>query len=1189
MKKIYPLFLKSIFALISLIFISNNLISQEIFINEFMASNTATISDSDGDYPDWIELYNASGDDINLKNFYLSDDSDNLIKWQFPSKTLYSHACLLIWASDKDTLYTNGEIHTNFKISSSGEPLILTSSDYPTIIDQIEPISLSTDISYGRKPDGTSSWYYFDSPTPGQSNTTSGYQETLNPPVFSHEAGFYNNSFQLNISPTASSETVYYTLDGSEPTTNSNIYNGTITIESRIGDPNIYSNIQTTLPGQGFYNWEPPDNEVFKSTIIRAKSFKNGFKPSKTITKTYFVDPNINNKYTMDVVSIVSDPDNFFSDDIGIYVAGTGIDSTDWETAHFAQKGDAWERPIHLEVFNTNGELELSQDAGVRICGHYTRTTNIKSLRLYARSEYGESSFNFNFFPNTNQFKFKRVKLRNAGNDAAYAYLRDAFNQSLSSNLEFDVSDYRPIVLFIDGEYWGIHYFRERYDKYYFEENYGIDNDSLELLELNHEIIEGDDADYLNLRNFIVDNDMSNSSNYEYIKTQMDIDNYINYYASMIYSCQSDWPENNIRYWRKKTSSYLPDADYGNDGRWRWVMTDTDFGFARDPQYNYNYDMLNDLLNVSSGWSVSVLQNLLGTSGNQQFKYQFINTVADLLNTNFKSQRAKKHLDVFNSFLQPEIQEHMDRWNGIGNMNIWTERLDLMYDFIQNRPENLRQNIINSFNLGGTADLTLNVSDTEAGKIKINKITIEENTVGVYGNAYPWEGVYFKDVPVTLEAIPNPGYRFINWEGISGNSIVSKIFTQDISITANFEKIDLHINEILTRNTETNSDENGEFDDWIEIYNSGDEPKDIGGLYITNDLNNNTLYQIPTTNPELTTIPAKSYLILWADNQPEQGALHLGFVLENSNGQVVLIESDGNIFIDSLSYQEQLKNISYGRYPDGSTELTVFEFPTPGESNTQFSFVSNLYINEFLADNNSISRDNYGEFDDWIEIYNTDDNSIDIGGLYITDDYDEPFQWKIPKTNSDLTTVPANGFLILWADNDTTQGENHLGFKLNNSGEQIKLLKRLGPLEICIDSVSFGKQFADVSYGRYPDGSDNWQYFNATTPGASNISSESIETIYDKSFKLYQNFPNPFNYKTLIKFTLTKNDFVEIIIYNINGIPIKTLVSRKFPIGTHQIYWDGRNNFGNIVPTGIYFYRMSSNIYSEIYKAVFIK
>ncbi|MCA9947681.1 MAG: CotH kinase family protein, partial [Anaerolineales bacterium] len=218
----------------------------------------------------------------------------------------------------------------------------------------------------------------------------------------------------------------------------------------RVGDPNVLSTIRTTLPN---VFWQEPANEIFKGTVVRAMVDKSGALASSAATQTYFVDPAANGRYSLPVISIATDADNLFDPEIGIYVPGN--------YTNYAQSGIEWERPIHIEFYEADGTLGFAQNAGVRIHGSKSTIYHFKSLRIYARSEYGQDRIEYDLFPGWKNDEFERLILRNSGQDIYATMFRDAMAQSLVSHLSFDTQPYRPAIVFLNGEYWGVHNVRE--------------------------------------------------------------------------------------------------------------------------------------------------------------------------------------------------------------------------------------------------------------------------------------------------------------------------------------------------------------------------------------------------------------------------------------------------------------------------------------------------------------------------------------------------------------------------------------------------------------------------------------------------------------------------------------------------------------------------------------------------------
>ena len=395
-----------------------------------------------------------------------------------------------------------------------------------------------------------------------------------------------------------------------------------------------------------------------------------------------------------------------------------------------------------------------------------------------------------------------------------------------------------------------------------------------------------------------------------------------------------------------------------------------------------------------------------------------------------------------------------------------------------------------------------------------------------------------------------------------------------VEIVDPVEPGELYINEFMADNDATieDPDDTGKFEDWIEIYNPGTESVDLSGIYLTDDVTDPTQWQFA----DGTTIAAGGYLVIWADNDTDQGDTHASFKLSADGETIALYNTDGATLIDSVEFDAQETDISYGRYPDGSETFVSMSTPTPGSANvyntgsnvaptadaggpyaglvgdtisltaagssdsdgtitsyawdldndgqyddatgvtasfsatTAGTFTISvqvtdddgatradtatvtvtvdpvtpvvLYINEFMADNDATIEDpdETGKFEDWIELYNPGTESVDLSGMYLTDDVTDSTQWQF----ADGITIAAGGYLVIWADNDTDQGDTHASFKLSADGETITLYNTDGAT--LIDSIEFGAQSTDVSYGRYPDGTENWGSMETPTPGAAN-------------------------------------------------------------------------------------------------------
>lgn len=671
--------MKKLFILIFLY--SSQIFAQYITINEFMSKNGNSIVDEDNEYNDWIELHNNHSDTISLKNYSLSDNEDDPNKWQLPDINISPKNTILIFASGKNRIHSN-ELHTNFKISSKGENLYLFDSQ-EILIDYISAVNIGEDDSFGRLPDGSNNLIHLESPSPGNSNNNTSQL------IFSKNGGFFNQAFNLNVQ-SLFGDTIYYTLDGSIPTLNSNILEDSILIYNRNSEPNYFSEF-TTSPDQSLISykaWEPPSTIIDKANIIRCVSIKDGIPTSKVYTNTYFVDEHISTKYHLPVISLVTDETNLFDSDSGIYVPGIHFDinNPDW-TGNYHQSGIEWEKPIHIEYFEKNGDLGFSQNAGIRIHGGKTRVAAQKSLRLYARNEYDKKHFNYPLLNDKENTEYKRFLLRTTmGSWHDQSIIKDILAHDIASNLSIETQDFQPTIVFMNGEYWGVHTLRDRIDENYLNYEFNINKDSIDLIGGNYNLIfAGNNSHYKNLIEFIESNDISELSNYEFVKTQIDIDNYINYQIAEMFFANFDWPENNMKLWKPQTEN----------GKWRWIFYDLDAGLN-----NVDYNMFLHCTNTNESitWpnsprSTFLFRNLLK---NSDFVNQFVTRYAEILNSNFSTSSILYKADSIKQIYQNEIESHINRWHFPDNYSKWeTDIEEKLIRFLENRPCTVQEHISN--------------------------------------------------------------------------------------------------------------------------------------------------------------------------------------------------------------------------------------------------------------------------------------------------------------------------------------------------------------------------------------------------------------------------------------------------------------------------------------------------------------
>ncbi len=1037
----------------------------------------STAADEDDEYSDWIEIYNAGTSSIDLDDYTLSDNPELISKWKFPSKGIGAGEYVIVWCSGKDD--DDGRLHTNFSLKSQGE-IIFLSDPSGNSVDVFFVPFLPADKTYGRLTDGGGTLCYLSNPSFDYTNNSSALISgaLMTSPVFNIPGGFYLTPQNIILSHPDPTNIIYYTLDGSDPTENSLVYTGPITLQSRAGEPNYYSTIRTGYPNHSYLpHWFPPLGEVYKCNIVRARIFKPGYFPGPIQTQTYFVDPEIFTRYgILPLVSIVSDPKNLFNDTTGIYVPGL----TYQETQDHGNYHNDWKRPANIEMFNPDGQNAFNGNFQISIGGESSKSSPQKGLNVNASSDFGPDKIRYPIFKNTlGRAKyiqeFDKIKIRSWGTDRRKGLLHDGFCNSFMTKTDLDYAAYQPCVVFINGEYWGLQELRERNRKPdYYESHYYIDKDNpgVDIIKGGGNRVEEGDADHWDdMIAYINSHSIRNSSNYAYIKTQMDVDNFMLYCMFSLYLSRGDWPDQNEAKWRPRISG----------GKWKWIQWDMDNTVANNlPPW---FDTFEQALigNVNYGPS-ELLSELVQ---NTEFKNKFINLFADYMNTVFLQPYAQGRLDDMVGELMPYIQEFKNRWQ----LNpTWQDRLDSMEWWLEKRPKYVKEDIISNFGVGDVHELTLNVSDTVKGNIKVNTLFLDENTPRITHFTYPWTGEYFEDVPIPLTAIAKPGFRFIKWlPSNNSNSSILLDLNENESITALFDvdpnyqpKVLPVINEAMSSNSSTIADNYSEYDDWLEIYNPSNDTLDLAGYYLTDNLVMPTRFKFASGN-DSTKIAPHGFLLVWIDDDLTQGVLHSPFKFNSTGDFIALIDPNRETIIDSIRFGVLGQDVSYGCTFDASDQYIYFNPATPGSANWTY-ITENILINELQTLNVSTVQDNYGEYDQWIELYNPNPVTIDIAGWKISTNQSSLSSFTF-EHNNDSTKIVPYGFKLLWADNDLTQGALHLDFNLTQNG-CVKLFK---PSITFGDSICYSGLNTDASYGRTIDGDPNWINFSIPTPDSNNV------------------------------------------------------------------------------------------------------
>lgn len=664
--------------------------------------------------------------------------------------------------------------------------------------------------------------------------------------TFHPQGGFFRAEVEVQL--LSEGATIYYTTDGSRPTRRSKVYKAPFRLSN--------------------------------TAVVRAIAYANG-KSSQFFGQTYFInEPETN----FAVVSIGITPRLLFDPAKGLFMQGNQLLDESWKKPG-ANFWSMKEVTAHVELFESDGQAVHNSLSGFRLFGGMSRLFPQKSITLVARERYGAKRFEYPIFGVDGEKDFKFLVLRNSGSDWGKTHFRDALMTSLIDGWDMEKQDYRPAHVYINGKYWGIYNIREKINRYFIaDHNKGIDKDSIDFLEHNMIRRRGSRRSYQKMIDFIAANSLRAPAHYAYVKSLMDVDNFMNYQIAQIYFDNQD-AGGNIKYWRPQTP----------DGRWRWILYDTDWGFGLHDQTAY----LNNSLAFHTEpqgpswpnppWSTFLLRKLLE---NPSFERAFINRFADHLNTSFEPKRVALRIDAFYQQLAPEIPRHLARWRL--SQQKWEEEVQTLYTFATERPFYSRLHLMDQFNTGGLR--ILQVQAEGGGSVLIN----EHIEVG----AQPFEGKYFEKIPVSLKIVPHNGYRFVRWEGVNASAdtreITLKLGEDITAIKAVFEKYEHPLaGKVVINEVSPNNKKSG---DWIELFNHTKEPVSLRD-WILSDRKNDFIF------PNVRIAP-KDYLVICEDAQRFYAefpnaynvvdGLHFGL---NKRSETLQLFAPYGAVVDSIAYE----------------------------------------------------------------------------------------------------------------------------------------------------------------------------------------------------------------------------------------------------------------------------------------------
>ena len=568
-------------------------IPQGLMISEVMSSNQSFLRGPYATTCDWLELYNGSKETVDLSGFGLSDDPDTM--YVLPQILLEPGQYQIVLLSEDTRNLISGYPILPFSLASGGEQLYLCSTE--AVVDYLNIPRLEQDMSYGRSGKGMPA--ILEDVTPGAKNgaaaPVSDMPETLT------AQGVYDNVGSLEVS-LCGSGSIYYTTDASTPDSNSTPYTGPITLT--------------------------------ETTVIRAVCVEEGKAPSSALDLTYVINEND----TLPVVTIVTDPDNLWSSDSGIYVKGPNAGSYPYYGANFFKD---WERQATVSLYEPDGS-GFSAPCGIKIHGNMSRTHAKKSLAVMFRGAYGASYLDYPLFGIDGADTYESFVLRAGGQEFGKTYLRDELFTSLAGEYtDLIVQDYRPVVLYLNGEYWGVYYIREKVSEHLIAAKYNVSADDVIITEFNG----GSSPEYRDLVKYAGAHSMAEQEHFDYVSTQMDIAQYADYIIAQI--CIGNYDNTNVKF-----------CNYSG-GKWRWIFFDTDQGFVEE-----DFNSVEDHLHPGGTGTLEGISTLLIRSllKRPEFKEAFLERIAWQMNTIWNEETVNRRIDEIQSAIAADMVKDCQRW-----------------------------------------------------------------------------------------------------------------------------------------------------------------------------------------------------------------------------------------------------------------------------------------------------------------------------------------------------------------------------------------------------------------------------------------------------------------------------------------------------------------------------------------------
>ena len=1048
----------------------------KLIINEIQVGNIDQYIDYSYNYGAWIEIYNPTTSNIQLDGLFVTDNPDEPKKFELPIGTgvVKAGEFKVIYFDHNSADGTFGDKayrQVRFKLENNGGYIYLydangnqlTSASYPQCI---------TRCSWARTQDGGQEWSWTGEPSLAASNNNSKFAEfRLEAPQFDTDSRLFTDPFDVRVNIPAGA-TLRYTTDGSAPSAT----NGSTSTD-------------------GIFN-------ITKTTVLRCILLQDDLLPSPVVTRSYIYR---DHDYYLPVISITTQPANLYDNTIGVYIDGTnGVSGRNHGPSNINMD---WERPVNFEYITPDGKMTINQETEFVISGGWSRHFAPSSFKLKAtnRYEWKNTIDPYPFFSNKPHNKYRQIMVRNGGNDndsQAHGRVRDALTQQvlISSGFDVDCQDYQPVHVFFNGRYLAQLNLREPNNRYHGYANFGYDDDMMDAFEYSNGYFQkAGTKDAFNRWGQLAQG-CSSPETYEELKQLIDIDEITNFFAAISYIGCSDWicNSNNVKGYRA-----LP------DGRFRMTLHDQDWGWSNSNgvtllEGNYGNELL------------AIYNNMKRNSAD--FRRRFIDAYCILQGSVFTQERCLRICDSICRLVEPALS-----WEG---KEPWTSYNEQKAAMGGRTSRTVRINALKTaYGLDGGMEVKFSANAPKAAFLI--------NGHPVPGGAF--NGTLF--APVTLEVSAPAGYNFVGWSKV-GNATVTDIKKGDswkywdqgslngtdwktgsvnnwaegitplgygkdaIATTINYggDSSQKYPTYYFRKNLQIDSDPS----DIASV--TLDYTADDGFVVYVNGVEA-CRYLMPDGEPTFET-----YATTHSINNPDSGTMSLPVNLFRKGENIIAVEVHNNVPGSSDIYwdAEISYNITSGTAivsrertlkldTDANTELqAVF---TPLHRDCLWEAGSTPVVVNEVSAGNSVAANEYGKRNDWIELYNTTDQPIDLEGMYLTDDPTMPEKYQITSSALGVSTViPAHGYYIVWADKLDPICQLHAGFKLANQSEHsVTLTSKDLTWNNCL---TYSVMAGDESVGRYPDGGKRTYRMTRPTIEATNTLTSYSQWLYgfDENF-----------------------------------------------------------------------------------------